>query len=66
MRHPRGHTQKNRQIKEAVSIRERPAIMESCSRLGDWELDTIIGNGYKQALISLTEGTSSPALIAEV
>jgi IS30 family transposase len=28
MRHPRGHTQKNRQIKEAVSIRERPAEAE--------------------------------------
>lgn len=25
MRRPRGHTQKNRQIKDAVSIRERPA-----------------------------------------
>lgn len=54
------------QLPNRVSIDERPAIVESRSRLGDWELDTIIGKGHKQALVSLTERTSRLALIAKV
>jgi len=49
-----------------VSIDERPAIVETRSRLGDWELDTIIGRGHKQALVSLTERKSRLTLIAKV
>ena len=36
------------------------------ARLGDWELDTIIGKGHKQALVSLTERKARLALIAKV
>ncbi|WNM60545.1 IS30 family transposase [Candidatus Nitrospira neomarina] len=48
----RGH------LRNRVSIEERPGIVENRTRLGDWELDTIIGKGRRQALVSLTERRS--------
>jgi len=54
------------QLRNRVSIDARPAIVERRARLGDWELDTIIGKGHRQALVSLTERTSRLALIAKV
>jgi IS30 family transposase len=54
------------QIINGVSIDERPAIVDTRSRLGDWELDTIIGKGHKQAIVSLTERKSRLTLIHKV
>ena len=54
------------QIPNRVSIDERPAIVERRIRLGDWELDTIIGKRHKQAIVSLTERKSRLALLAKV
>lgn len=34
------------QLVDRISIDERPAIVELRSRIGDWELDTIIGKGH--------------------
>lgn len=56
----RGH------LRNRVSIEERPSIVEDRTRLGDWELDTIIGKGRRKVLVSLTERTSRLALIAKV
>ena len=36
------------------------------SRIGDWELDTIIGKGHQQAIVSLTERKSRYTLIQKV
>ena len=41
-----------------ISIEQRPQIVEQKSRLGDWELDTIIGKGHRQAIVSMTERLS--------
>ncbi len=41
-----------------ISIEERPAIVGQKNRLGDWELDTIIGKGHRQAIVSMTERKS--------
>ena len=54
------------QLLNRVSIDERPAIVDTRSRIGDWELDTIIGKGHKQAIVSLTERKSRLTLIAKV
>ena len=54
------------QLKNRVSIDQRPAIVESRTRLGDWELDTIIGKGHRQAIVSLTERKSRLTLIHKV
>ena len=40
--------------------------MEQRSRIGDWEADTIVGKGRRQALVSLTERKSKLTLLAKV
>jgi len=54
------------QIPNRVSIDQRPAIVESRRRLGDWEIDTIIGKGHRQALVSLTERKSRLLRLAKI
>lgn len=54
------------QIINRVSIDERPTIVDEGSRLGDWEVDTIIGRNHQQAIVSLTERKSKLALIHKV
>jgi len=48
------------------SIEERPAIVSTRKRLGDWEVDTIIGKRHKQALVTLTERKSRFTLLTKV
>jgi IS30 family transposase len=54
------------QLRNRVSIDERPAVVERRGRYGDWEADTIIGKGQKQAIISLTERKARLTLLAKV
>ncbi len=54
------------QLVNRVSIDDRPAIVTARSRLGDWEVYTIIGCGYQQALVSLTERRSRLTLLQKV
>lgn len=54
------------QLPNRVSIDERPAIVETRQRLGDWELDTIIGHKHQQALVSMVERKSKYTLLAKV
>ncbi len=53
-------------LKNRISIDERPKIVDTRSRIGDWEADTIIGKAHKQAIVSLTERKSGFALITKV
>ena len=48
------------------SIEERPAIVNSRRRLGDWEADTMIGKRSKQAIVTLTERKSRFTLLGKV
>ena len=48
------------------SIEERPAIVSTRKRLGDWEVDTLIGRKQKQALVTLTERKSRFTLLGKV
>jgi IS30 family transposase len=52
-------------IKDRVSIDERPAVVDSKSRFGDWELDTIVGKDGKGAIITLVERTTKKMLMAK-
>ena len=49
-----------------TSIDERPEIVDRRERLGDWEVDTIIGKGQRQAIVTLTERKSRLALLGKV
>jgi IS30 family transposase len=54
------------QIKNRVSIDERPAIVDNKIRVGDWEIDTVIGKGHKGALVTLVERKTLYTLAAQV
>jgi len=42
-------------IANKVSIEDRPAIVEAKERCGDWEIDTIVGQDNKGAILTVTE-----------
>jgi len=50
------------QIKNAV----RPKIVDEKSRIGDWEIDTLIGKNHKQALVAIVERKSKFSLMRKV
>ena len=52
-------------IKDRVSIDERPAVVDSKSRFGDWELDTIVGKDGKGAIVTIVERTTKKMLMAK-
>ena len=43
------------QIPNRTSIDERPAVVDNKKRIGDWEVDTIIGKNHKGALVTAIE-----------
>ncbi len=61
-----GSNDRRGNLKNRVSIEQRPIIVDTRSRVGDWEADTIIGKAHKQAIVSLTERKSGLALIYKV
>jgi IS30 family transposase len=74
-RHLRGQKQRRKRygcydrrgtLPNRVSIDKRPEIVNSRQRLGDWEVDTVIGKGQQQAIVTLTERKSRLALIRKV
>lgn len=50
-----GHYDRRGKLKNRVSIEERPSIVDSRGRIGDWEGDTIIGKNRQSALLTLVE-----------
>ena len=54
------------QIKDRVSIDQRPAIVKEKSRIGDWEIDLVMGRTRTGALVSLVERRSRYTLLGKV
>ena len=48
------------------SIEERPAVANTRKRLGDWEVDTLLGRKHKQAMVTLTERKSRFSCVSKV
>ena len=46
-------------IKERISISERPEIVEQKTRIGDFEIDTIIGKGKQGAITTIVDRASA-------
>ena len=53
-------------IPNRIDIDQRPAIVEEKSRLGDWELDTIIGTGQSGAIVSMVDRASKLTKLAKI
>ena len=53
-----GSYSKRGRLVNQVSIDERPVIVDQKSRIGDWEVDTVIGKGHHQAIVSMVERKS--------
>ncbi|MEX2517522.1 MAG: IS30 family transposase [Gammaproteobacteria bacterium] len=54
------------QLKNTVSINQRPAIIERKARIGDSEVDTVIGKHHRQALVTQPERISMYTLITHI
>ena len=54
------------QIVGRVSIDERPSIVDTKKRIGDWEIDTVIGKNHKGALVTIVERKSKFTLIKKL
>ena len=54
------------QIPNRVGIEERPAIVDKRRRIGDWEIDTVIGKGHSGALVTIVERALQFTLTARV
>ena len=54
------------QLPNCHSIEERPAGVSARKRLGDWEVDTLIGKQQKQAILTLVERKSRFTLLGKV
>lgn len=52
-------------IPNRVSIEERPDIVDRKNRIGDWELDTMIGSNHKGVLLTIVERKSKFTLIGK-
>jgi len=53
-------------IPNRIDIRNRPSIVEKKSRLGDWELDTIIGKNHKGIIVTIVERRSKLTKLVKV
>ncbi|MBM3273461.1 IS30 family transposase [Candidatus Kaiserbacteria bacterium] len=61
-----GKADRRGMIPNRRSIDDRPAIVETRHRVGDWEADTIIGKNHQQAIVSLVERKTGFTLIEKV
>ena len=53
-------------IKDRVSIEKRPEIVDKRIRIGDWEVDSVIGKLNKSSLVTLVERMSRYTVIMRV
>jgi IS30 family transposase len=53
-------------IKDRVGIEKRPRVVEDKARIGDWEIDSVIGKGHSGALVTIVERATQFALSKRV
>jgi IS30 family transposase len=61
-----GSPKRNGPIKNRRFIDERPTIVDDKKRIGDWEIDTIIGKNQKQAIVTIVERVSKKTVLKKV
>lgn len=53
------------QIPNRIMINQRPEVVDTKERFGDWEVDTIIGKNHKTAILTATERKSQFELMVK-
>jgi len=61
-----GSTWTRGKVPNRVGIKNRPAVVDQKSRIGDWEADTIVGKGQKSALLTLVERVTRYTIICKL
>jgi len=61
-----GGSDRRGEIKGRVSIDDRPKNIEKRERIGDWEIDLVIGKNHKGAIVTIVDRLSLMTLIAKV
>jgi len=61
-----GSKDKRGQIRNRISIDERPEIVAQKTRIGDWEIDTVIGKNHQGGLVTIVDRFSKFTLIKKV
>ncbi len=61
-----GNRDNRGQIPDRRGIEERPDIVDKKARIGDWEIDTIIGKNHKGAIITAVERKTLYTCISHV
>ena len=61
-----GNYDRRGKIPHQISIEERPEIVENRERLGDWEVDTIIGARKQGAIVTLVDRKSRFTLLKHI
>ena len=61
-----GSRDKRGQIRNRISIDDRPVIVAEKARIGDWEIDTVIGKNHQGALVTIVDRVSKFTLIKKV
>ena len=63
----RANTQDSRgKIPNRVSIHERPEVVETRERIGDWEIDLMIGKGHSGAMLTIVERSTRFSVAAKI
>ncbi len=62
----KGHKPYKGTILERVSIEERPDVVKERSRLGDYEMDLIVGRKNKGAILSIIDRTSRYCILEKL
>ena len=65
-RYRKGYGTKRGRIPDAVSIEQRPAVVDERTRLGDWEADLVLGKQGSGAIVTLVERKSRIYLTKKV
>ena len=58
-----GSKDKRGQIRNRISIDDRPTVVDEKIRLGDWEIDTVIGKNHQGVLVTIVDRVSKFTLI---
>lgn len=61
-----GSPKREGHIKNRRFIDERPSIVDKKQRVGDWEIDTIIGKNRKEAIVTVVERVSKKIVARKV